>query len=132
MRYLFLSTIAAFSALANPLSAEEIKNDVTYEIPIIDTSIISGYTKVEDVAQYGKADWSQAVGIAQDISVERAKQIADANPDIMYFFRTKGCQMVLVTEDGNYRVFRHGDTVFFTGEPWWGSAPGLADGYIKE
>lgn len=132
MKKILLSTIATLASLAHPLTSEEMMNDVTYEIPLIDPSVITGYTKVEDVAQYGKADWSQVIGMAKNISREKAKQIADENPDITYFFYTKGCQMVLLTENGNYRVFHHGDTVFFTGEPWWGSAPGLADGYIKE
>lgn len=132
MKKILLSTIAALAAIANPLAAEELMNDVTHEIPVIDPSQLSGYEIVGDVAQYGKADWSQVIGMAKGISLYQAKQIADEDPNITYFFYTKGCQMVLITEDGNYRVFRHGDTVFFTGEPWWGSAPGLADGYIKE
>ena len=28
-------------------------------------------------------------------------------------------------------MFRNGDTVFFSGEPWLGTAPGLADTYVK-
>lgn len=72
------------------------------------------------------------MGIAKGISLTEAYRIADANPEITFFFYTKGDQMVLETgDDLSYRVFRHGDTVFFSGEPWWGSATDLADGYTK-
>lgn len=42
--------------------------------------------------------------------------------------------MILNTgrNDGTCRIFHHGDTVFFSGTPWWGAARGLADGYIKQ
>jgi hypothetical protein len=105
--------------------------DVTNQIPAISVSI-DGYNKIADVAQYGAGDWSQVVGIAKNISLREAKEIADNDPNITFFFYTKGYQMVLGTNDGNYRVFHHGDTVFFSGQPWWGSAPDLADGYIKQ
>ena len=123
MKKLFATIAFSLAAIA-PLSAA----DITHEIPEIQCG---NYERVPNVAQYGHADWNQVVGIARGITVEKAEEIADENPEITYFFYTTGCQMVLETEDGNYRVFRHGDTVFFAGEPWWGSAPGLADGYIK-
>jgi hypothetical protein len=46
----------------------------------------------------------------------------------------KGFQMVLHSSDDTYgqRIFRQKDAVFFSGEPWWGSAAGFADGYVKE
>lgn len=117
-------------ATSTALMAVPLINDITDEIPVINN--IGGYEKIEDVAQYGHADWSNVIGIAKGITVEEAKKIADESPEITFFFYTKGYQMVLESEDGSYRVFKHGDTVFFSGEPWWGSAPGLADGYIKK
>jgi len=113
------------------LTAVELTNDITNQIPEIDSSITQGFKKIPNVAQYKMADWSQVVGIARGISMDEAYRIANSNPDITFFFHTKGYQMVLEKEDGSYRVFRHGDTVFFSGQPWWGSAPGLADGYVK-
>ncbi len=109
--------------------------DITHEIPEIDESKdaeMQGFKKIEDRAQYKESDWSKAIGIARNISLSKAFQIANNNPEITYFFYTKGYQMVLEKQDGTYRVFRHGDTVFFSGEPWWGTAPGLADGYIRQ
>lgn len=123
---------AFFSLLiGSSLCAVQLTTDITSQIPEIDLLQRYGFEKVADVAQYKNADWSQVVGIAKGISLSEAHQIARSNPDITYFFYTKGYQMVLEKEDGSYRVFRNGDTVFFKGEPSWGSAPGLADGYIR-
>jgi len=102
------------------------------ELPEIDMSAMPVYKKFSNVAQYGEADWNNVVGIARDISHCQAFRIADSNPEITFFFYTKGHQMSLRTKDGDYRIFKHGDAVFFSGEPWFGSAKGLADSYIKQ
>jgi hypothetical protein len=49
----------------------------------------------------------------------------------------KGYQMFLEGKPGpggwtEKGVFRAGDSVFFTGKPWYGSAPGFSDAYEKE
>ena len=106
-------------------------NDITDEIPEIINPAFIGFQKIEDVAQYKEADWSQVVGVAREVSVKEAVKIAKNDPRITYFFYTKGYQMVLEKQDGDYRIFHHGDAVFFSGTPWWGSATGLADGYVK-
>lgn len=106
--------------------------DVASEIPEISIPESPNFKKLDDVAQYGLGDWSGVVGIARNISRAEACRIAEENPEISFFFYTKGIQMVLGTPEGDYRVFRHGDTVFFKGEPWWGEANDLADGYIKQ
>lgn len=124
---LFLSSITCMLFV----SANLIAHDITDEIPSIPVHA-NGFIHIPDKAQYKESDWSNAIGIARGISLTKAFEIAKKNPEITYFFFTKGCQMVLEKTDGTYRVFQHGDTVFFSGEPWWGSAPGLADGYIKE
>jgi len=113
------------------LASSELKEDITTQIPEIDVASLHGLMKIPNVAQYKMADWSQAVGIAKGISLREAYHIAESNPEITFFFHTKGGQMVLEKEDGSFRVFHHGDTVFFSGEPSWGSATGLSDGYIK-
>ena len=111
--------------------------DLAMLIPEIDATEfrenneLDGYQKIDDVAQYKMADWNNVIGIARKVTPGEAKKIADSNPDISFFFYMKGLQMVLETEDGAGRIFRAGDAVFFSGEPWWGSAPGFSDGYIK-
>lgn len=107
--------------------------DKNSEIPVIGAleSESESFMKIHNVAQYGLADWSKAVGIARGITRNQALQIAESDPEITYFFYTKGGQMVLGNEEVGYRIFHHGDTVFFTGQPWWGSADDLADGYIR-
>lgn len=135
-KYSILLALTALMPLSANFHNEENENtilteDITNEIPVI-PSLIDNYEKVLDVAQYKNADWSNVVGIARNISLAKAARIADKNPEITFFFYMKGHQMVLEREDGTYRVFRKGDAVFFTGEPWWGSAPGFSDGYIKK
>jgi len=84
------------------------------------------FTRVADVAQYQGADWTNEVRREVGLTLDQAKAIAAANPKITYFVYTKGVQMVL-----SKGVFHTGDTVFFSGKPWYGSAPGLADAYEK-
>jgi hypothetical protein len=88
---------------------------------------VVAFTRVADVAQYNGADWTNEVRREKALTIDQAKAIAAANPKITYFFITKGGQMVL----GAKGVFRTGDAVFFSGKPWYGSAPGLADAYEK-
>lgn len=111
----------------------------------------------EDLAQYGGSDYSNAVRVERGITIDEAMQIALEDPNIDYFFYTKGGRMVLeapveTTEDpldlisyhwvadqnGKveiklYRIFNHGDAVFFHGDGiWLGEAKGLADVYQKQ
>lgn len=110
----------------------DVIGNITYQIPeIANSTDLEGYQKIEDVAQYKEAVWSNVIGIAHHVSRSEAKKIADNNPEITYFFYTKGYLMILEKQDGTYRYFQMGDAVFFSDEPWWGSAPDLADGYIK-
>lgn len=122
---LFLFIFAASATL----SGHPLNKDITNEIPEIQVQKL--FEKIPDVAHYKNADWSQVIGISHGVSLFEAKRIAHQNPDITFFFYVKGYNMVLEKEDGSYRRFSHGDAVFFSGQPWWGSAPGLADGYIK-
>lgn len=101
------------------------------EIPAIE-NMDPNYEFVSDVAQYKQGDWSQVIGRASNVTVEQAKKIADENPAITYFFYVKGYCMVLETTSVDARIFNYGDAVFFSGTPWWGTAPGLADGYVKK
>jgi hypothetical protein len=87
----------------------------------------ANFTRVVDVAQYSGADWANEVRREKALTIDQAKAIAAADPKITYFFITKGGQMSLGTKG----VFHTGDVVFFSGKPWYGSAPGLADAYEK-
>lgn len=120
---------AALLSLSS-LSAEGL--NLTNDIPNIGLNTeLSGWQQIEGVAQYKNADWSQVVGIAHHTSLREAIEIANSNDTITYFFYMSGCPMVLETQEGNYRSFTTGDAVFFAGTPWWGSANGFADGYVK-
>ena len=119
------------------------------------------YTKDGDAAQYKGSDYKNAIRVERHITLERAFEIANSDPEIGYFVFLKGGQMVLeippgtpfdpkddplglavhtpfIYDSGDHsvgycRIFRHGDTVFFKNEGrWLGSAPGYADTYIKE
>jgi len=85
------------------------------------------FNKVANVAQYGGANWLNEVRRDKGLTLDQAKAIANANSKITYFFIVKGAQVSFGTKG----VFRTGDTVFFTGTPWYGSAYGLADAYEK-
>ena len=128
----YLSSLAVIVATTSSLMAVCLTHDITDDIPEITQVHSDGFKKILNVAQQKNADWSQVIGIAKRISITEAKQIAEENPEITFFFYTKGYRMVLEKTDGSYRVFYHGDTVFFSGEPQWGTAPGLADGYLKQ
>ena len=133
---------------------------------VMQTSLLSaverdGFRVQTDVAQYKGSDYANVVQVARGISLERAFDIAERDPNIDYFVYMKGGQMVLeIPPDvqfdpsrdvlglvsqarfaydsgragsGYCRIFRHGDAVFFKKEGiWLGSAPGLADAYFKE
>jgi len=111
-----------------------------------------------DKAQYGKSDFSNVVRVERGIEIEEAMQIAMDDPEIDYFFYTKGQTMMLLAPDHviedpfklityhyvpdyssltmamkPYRVFQHGDAVFFHGEGMsLGKANGLADVFHKK
>lgn len=130
MKKLLIGLCIVAASSASLIAMENFYNS-TDDIPTI--RIADGWKRIPDVAQYKESDWSNVICKAESVTLEQAKQIANENPDITYFFYVKGGRMVLEDKSQRiFRVFHHGDAVFFTGEPWWGSAPGLADGYIKE
>lgn len=88
------------------------------------------WKKTANVAMYKGADWSGLVAQVPDCSPESAQRIALKNPDISFFFYCRE-PMYLEPTDGNPgRQFNPGDAVFFSGEPWFGSAP-QCDSYEK-
>ena len=131
-----------------------------HEIPAYVYEQQQGFTRIENAAQYKGSDYANAVRIERGITLEQAFEIAKNDPNIDYFVYTKGYMMVLelppdatydpdkdplqLITQGHYRfddgrlgggymrVFCHGDVVFFKNDgKWLGSAPGLADVYVK-
>lgn len=88
-----------------------------------------GWNKKSNVAQYGQASWDNYVGKTANTTAEEALRIAFANPKITFFFFCRE-YMVLDGPAAQYGPFEPGDAVFFTGEPWYGSAP-QCDSYEK-
>ncbi|HLA64299.1 MAG TPA: hypothetical protein VK610_07710 [Rhodothermales bacterium] len=74
------------------------------------------------VAQYEHSDWSGYLFKMSNTTPDAAMQAAQANGAVTFFFY---CNGFLMLEKG---TFEPGDAVFFTGAPWWGSAP-QADAY---
>ncbi len=94
-------------------------------------NISDKFEMVPHSAEYQKASWDNLIRIERNISMDKAYQIAHEDPEINYFFHTIGWHMVLDTPKG-LMFFGPGDTVFFTGKPWWGTAFDLAHGYVKK
>jgi len=89
------------------------------------------WVKTPDVAQYKGADWNNFIQKVPNCSVNQAKRIAMKNPAITFFFF---CREGIILEgpvEEKYGPFNPGDAVFFSGEPWYGSAP-QCDGYKKD
>jgi hypothetical protein len=120
-----------------------------------------GFKLEANTAQFKGADYSNVIHVERGISLDEAFDIAESNTDIGYFFYVKGRQMVLELADdaevnassdpfglinyqryltdsgerslGYCRIFKQGDAVFLKKEGMWlGSAPGLADTYVKQ
>lgn len=86
------------------------------------------WQKKWNVAQYKGASWDTLMKRVKNTSVEQAKQIAQQDPNITFFFFMKGQSMYLETIDMS---FDHKEAVFFSGSPWYGSAIGYSDAYEK-
>ena len=80
--------------------------------------------KVDNVAEYKDANWDNFIKTVPNTTVEAAKELADADDDIHFFFY---CRQPVIL---NSRQFNAGDAVFFSGKPWFGSAP-QCDSYQK-
>lgn len=84
------------------------------------------FTKTADVAQYKGADWSNFIKTVPNSTPQSAQRVAMADPAITFFFY---CREYMVLEGKG--TFNPGDAVFFSGEPWPGSAP-QCDIYQKD
>lgn len=83
------------------------------------------WKKIPNCAMYNQADWSKKIKTVTNCSEEKAKQIAESDSSINFFF--------LVKEDVNLNAagfFLTGTAVFFGGGPVYGSAR-QCDSYEK-
>lgn len=111
-----------------PLQAHRSKED----IPLIE--LHPGWIKIPNKAEYKEADWENAICRVEGVTIQEAVAIANRDPRINYFFYVKEGGLIL--ENFNvqppiWRLFNHGDAVFFSGEPNWANAYESADGYVK-
>lgn len=119
---------------------------------IVDQVIVNEFTMQPNTAQYKGSDYSNVVRVERGIPLEKAFEIAKADESIGYFVYVKGAQMVLeIPQEASFdpsndphhlvtltdklgpcRIFHNGDVLFFKKEGMWlGTAPGLADAYVK-
>lgn len=89
------------------------------------------WTKTANVAMYEGANWNSLVKIEPECSPEQARRIALLDPDISFFFHCRDAMVLTNPKWSAPRQFNPGDCAFFSGKPWFGSAP-QADGYIKD
>lgn len=88
------------------------------------------WKKTANVAMYEGADWSGYLKTVSNSSPEQARRIALLNPEITFFFFCRQSMVLTNPEWQSPRFFEAGDAVFFTGKPWYGSAP-QCDSYEK-
>lgn len=141
MKKILLSSLLICHAFAFALSAEhdecgycgEMYN-ANEEIPTLifdeEDAEDPNWEKISCVAQYGLSDWSHALFKVHNISLKEAKEIAEKHSEVTYFFYMND-YMFLGDDPSTYRFFSPRDAVFFSGTPWWGTAP-QANGYIKK
>ncbi|MCV9930324.1 glycosyl hydrolase family 18 protein [Flavobacterium sp. LS1R49] len=86
------------------------------------------WTKKANSAMFKGANWNTLIKKVSNCTPELAKRIAIKDPKISFFFF---CREAMILENlGDKGIFRAGDAVFFSGEPWYGSAP-QCDSYEK-
>ena len=91
---------------------------------------MANWLKRKNVAQYAKSDggakWSGQLNRCSNTTAEEARQHADQNADVSYFFFCRESVCLPPQDD-----FEAGDAVFFKGDHWFGRAP-QCDAYVKE
>lgn len=84
------------------------------------------WNQVANVAMYDAANWDLMICKKSGMDASSAQEFAESSDVITFFFIATGWLSMPV-----HGVFNPGDAVFFSGMPWWGSAPALANGYVK-
>jgi len=85
-----------------------------------------GWKKTSNTAQFYGASWNNLVCKESNCTPEEARRIAFMKPEVTFYFFCREYMSL-----GSHGVFNSGDAVFFSGEPWLGSAP-QCDTYEKE
>jgi hypothetical protein len=86
------------------------------------------WVKKANSAMFKGANWDSLIKKVPNCTPEQAKRIALKDSKITFFFF---CREAMVLENlGDKGFFNSGDAVFFSGEPWYGSAP-QCDSYEK-
>ena len=84
------------------------------------------------VAEYGGANagsqWSQEISRASGLTLDQARAKAEATPSVSFFFY---CKSGMDLTNYGKGTFSPGDAVFFSGAPWYGSAP-QCDTYVLD
>jgi Glycosyl hydrolases family 18 len=73
---------------------------------------------IPEVAQFQGADWSNFLRTESNLTPASAQRRARADPNVGFFFFCRG-----FIDLGSKGSFNPGDAVFFSGDPWPGSAP---------
>lgn len=79
---------------------------------------------------FKSAEWSNLIQQVPNCTPQLAKRIALRNPAITFLFLCNEPMYLEPTGANPARQFNPGDAVFFSGEPWFGSAP-QCDSYQK-
>jgi hypothetical protein len=88
-----------------------------------DNAMGANVIKVPNVAMYGEANWDNYLYTQNFPSVDAALQGTQTAASFFFY-----CRGSLILSNG--RSFNPGDAVFFTGVPWWGSAPQCDSYYL--
>lgn len=96
-----------------------------YKAAIKPTPPQNSWIKKDNVAEFKGASWKNLITSIPSTTVEAAKQYADADANITYFFY---CKSGIALEPNH--SFAAGTAVFFSGTPWYGNAP-QCDAYEK-
>ena len=84
------------------------------------------WNKTANVAEFQGANWNNWINTQNFSSLEAAQNYATQNSSISFFFY---CREYMILTNG--RSFSPGDAAFFSGAPWFGSAP-QCDSFQKQ
>ena len=85
------------------------------------------WVKKPNVAEFEGAPWNNHIISTYSTTVEAAKKYAEEHSNITFFFY---CREHMTFEPEPHRTFDAGTAVFFSGKPWYGTAP-QCDAYEK-
>lgn len=98
--------------------------------PALKTKFI--YTTIPGMAPYKASDWSAERLKKPDVGVDGAKQLAQADAGVAFFFHAVD-DFTLEKQSGTgttYHSFRRGDSALYSDNLWLGTAAGKGDTYL--